>query len=174
MSSINPFRILLNNLSNELNQRNLESLIHVCGERIPGGQRERVYTGWDVFSILIQQNAIGEEPEMMKFLLGIIKELRPKRRDLVNMVKRHIQANYEQPEAILDDMESSSDGRLTPRPSTPVVDDCCSVRCGCFNCNCNPCCNECCCCMIVAVMFSFCAVVAALAWYTNIFPDVYN
>ena len=171
MFSLNPFQILLNNLSSELDQRNLQSLIHVCGPKlIPGGQREKINTGWDVFSILLRQNAIGEEPERMKFLLRIIKELRPKRRDLVSMVKRHIEGNYEQPDTILDGMESSSDGHLIPRPSTPsVVDDCCSVRCGCFNCNCNPCCGRCCCCVILAIMFSFFAAAAAVVWYPKTF-----
>ena len=103
----------------------------------------------------------------MMFLLRISKELRPKRRDLAGMVKRHFEANYEQPETILDDMESSSDCHLTPRPSTPAVDDCCNVRCGCFNCNCNPCCSGCCCCVILAIMFSFFAAAAAVVWYVH-------
>ena len=30
MVSISPFKILLNNLNSELDQRNLESLVHVC------------------------------------------------------------------------------------------------------------------------------------------------
>ena len=102
--------------------------------------------------------------------------MRPKRRDLVDLVERHIKDNYNQPETILDDVESSSDGHLTPRPPTPVlvdatVDDCCTVRCGCFNCNCNPCCGGCCCCVIMAVLFSFFAVVAVLVWYTQVFPQ---
>ena len=113
----------------------------------------------------------------MKFLLRITKALRPKRRDLVDLVERHIKDNYDQPETILDDMESSSDGHLTPRPPTPVlvdatVDECCTVRCGCFNCNCNPCCSGCCCCVIMAVLFSFFAVVAVLVWYTQVFPQI--
>ena len=40
----------------------------------------------------------------MAFLLGIIKELRPKRRDLVGMVKRYIEEHYEQPEEILTEI----------------------------------------------------------------------
>jgi len=69
MISLNPFQLLLNDISNELNQRNLQSLIHVCGNFIPGGQRENINTGWEVFSILRQQNLIGEESDQMKFLL---------------------------------------------------------------------------------------------------------
>ena len=96
MVSISHFKILLNNLNSELDQRNLESLVHVCGELTPGGQRE---------SVLLRQSANGEEPGKMAFLLGIIKELRPKRRDLVSMVKRYIEGHYEQPEEILTDFE---------------------------------------------------------------------
>ena len=171
MISLNRFDLLLNNISNELNQRNLQSLIHVCRNLIHGSQQEKINSGLEVFSILRQRNAIGEEPEKMKFLLRIMKELRPKRKDLVNLVTRHIEDNYEEPETILDDMESSSDGHLTPRPPTPqLVDDCCSVRCGCFNCNCNPCCSGCCCCVIMAILLSFFSIVAALVWYTYVFP----
>ena len=175
MVSITPFNILLNKLSGELDQRNVQSLVHVCGELIPGGQRERIASGWDVFSILLQRNAIGEEPEKMAFLLGIIKELRPKRRDLVSMVTKYIEDNYEQPEEILNDFEFSSDGYILiprPRPSTPTSqEDCCSIRCGCFNCNCNPCCSGICCCVMVAMLLIFLAVLAALLiWY--IFPIV--
>ena len=178
-SSLDPFTLLLNDLNNELNQRNLQSLIHVCESLIPGGQRETINSGWQVFSILRQQNAIGKEPEKMKFLLRIIRELRPKRRDLVKMVKLHIQDNYEQPEKILDDLESSSDGHITPRPATPVLVDaeCCSVRCGCCgccNCNCIPCCGGCCCCVILAILFAFFTAVAALVWYSDIFDSVHE
>lgn len=175
--SISPFNILLNNLSNELNQMNLQSLVQVCRELIPGGQREKVYSGWDVFNILLQHNAIGEEPKKMAFLLGIIKELRPKRRDLVSMVKRHIEKYYEEPEAILDDVDSSSDGYRISRCSTPVIvdhADCCTVRCGCFNCNCYSCCDGGCCCVIAAILFSFLAVMAAVFWYSRQFPYVYD
>lgn len=178
MYSLSPFKILLNNLSNELDQRNLQSLKYVCGSFIPGGQRENITTGWDVFLILSQQNAIGEEPEKMKFLLRIIRELRPKRKDLVRLVECHIRKHCEQPETILSDIESSWDGRLIPLPGTPLlvdVDDCCtgcSVRCCCFNCNCNPCCDGFCCCVILAVLFGFFAVVAALLWYAELVPKI--
>ena len=170
MVSISPFKILLNNLNGELDQRNLESLVHVCGELIPGGQRERITSGWEVFSILLRQSANGEEPRKMTFLLGIIKELRPKRRDLVGMVKRYIEKHYEQPEEILTDFESSSDGYIViPRSPTPTsFHDCCSVRCGCFNCSCTPCCSGFCCFVIIAVFFIFLAIAATLLWY--VFP----
>ena len=170
MVSISPFKILLNNLNGELDQRNLESLVHVCWELIPGGQRERITSGWEVFSVLLRQNAIGEEPRKMAFLLRIIKELRPKRRDLVGMVKRYIEEHYEQPEEILTDFESSSDGYIViPRSPTPTsFHDCCSVRCWCFNCSCTPCCSGFCYFVIIAVFFIFLAIAAALLWY--VFP----
>ena len=170
MVSITPFKILLNNLNSEQDQRNLESLVHVCGELIPSGQRERITSGLEVFSVLLRQSANGEEPRKMTFLLGIIKELRPKRRDLVGMVKRYIEEHYEQPEEILTDFESSSDGYIViPRSPTPTsFHDCCSVRCGCFNCSCTPCCSGFCCFVIIAVFFIFLAIGAALLWY--VFP----
>ena len=170
---LNPFHILLNNLSSELHERNLQSLVHVCGNLIPGGQRERITSGWDVFSILRQQNVIGSEPEKMANLLRMIKALRPNRRDLVDMITRHIQVNYEQPELILKDFESSSETSLhfpvISRSSTPIPqEDCCRIRCCGFACNYNPCCDGCCCCVILAILFLFLAVAAALAWFSDI------
>ena len=173
---LSPFQILLNNLSDELHERNLHSLIHVCGDLIPGAQRERITTGWDAFIILRQRNIIGSEPEKMANLLAIIKELRPKRKDLVLKIKRHIQDNYEEPD--LKDFESSSDNTLAfrdrhvisrPPTSMPPIpqDDCCRVHCPGCTFSCNPCCDACCCwsCGILAILFSLLALLVLLiAW----------
>lgn len=187
-SALDPFQKLLNNLNHELNERNLESLIHVCGRHIPGSQRERISSGWDVFNILRHQNVIGSEREKIHNLLEIIKELRPKRRDLVSLVKQHIRDCYENPETILEDLQSSWEYRGTRLPATssrsssPIRDDdCCLIRCcGCFckcdygNSCCNACCNACCdaCCMwfgaILGGLFFLLAIVAVLAWYSSI------
>ena len=176
MSVLDPFQILLNNLSNELDERNLQSLIHVCGDLIPACQRERIISGWQAFSILRQLNVIGREPEKIRNLLTIIKELRPKRRDLVDKIKCHIQNNCEEPDSILKDFESSSDCtpplRVISRSSTPLShvpqEDCCRIRCCGLACSCNPCCDVRCCCVILALLLFFLAIVAALAWYSSI------
>jgi len=178
---LDPFQILLNSLSSELHERNLHSLIHVCGDLIPAGEREKISSGWGVFNILRQLNLIGSEPEKMANLLKIIKELRPRRRDLVNKIKRHIEENYEEPELILKDFESSSDYvlpfRVISRSSTPISEmpqeDCCRIRCCGLACSFNPYCDACCCCVTLAILFSFLAIVAALAWYSSI-PFVSN
>ena len=180
MSVLDPFQVLLNDLSNELNERNLHSLIHVCADHIPTGQREKISSGWEAFSILLQLNVIGREPEKMANLLAIIKVLRPRRRDLVTKIKRHIQDSYENPDLILKDFESSTD--FTPpvhvisRPSTPIShipnEDCCRIRCCGLACICNPCCDACCCCVILALLFFFLAIIAALAWYNSHIPVV--
>lgn len=171
---LSPFQILLNYLSDELHERNLHSLIHVCGDIIPGAQRERITTGWDVFSILRQRNIIGNEPEKMANLLAIIKELRPKRKDLVVKIKRHIQENYEEPDSLLKDLESSSDNtlpfrdRVISRPPTsmPLVpqEDCCRVHCPGVAFSCNPCCDARCCSLILAMLFSLLALLTLMAW----------
>ena len=182
VSVLNPFQILLNDLSNELHEKNLHSLIHVCGDLIPTGQREKISSGWEAFSILRQLNVIGSEPEKMANLLAIIKELRPRRKDLVLKIERHIQNNYEDPDLdlILKDLESSSDFALRfqaiSRSSTPVSqipqEDCCRIRCCGLACIYNPCCDACCCCVILALLFFFLAIIAALAWYSNCIPVV--
>ena len=173
---LDPFQILLNDLSNELHERNLHSLIHVCGDLIPAGQREKISSGWDAFSILRQLNVIGSEPDKIANLLAIIKVLKPGRRDLVLKIRRHIQDNYEEPDLILKDFESSSDStlpiRVISRSSTPIPhipqEDCCRIRCSGLACSCNPCCDTCCCCVILALLFFLLSIVAALAWYSSI------
>ena len=170
------FQLLLNNLSNELSERNVQSLIHICGELIPGGQRDNVRNGWQVFTILRHQNAIGDTPEKLKLLLQIMRELRPRRRDLVSMVKRYIEDNYEEAETIIDGVESHSDFTFPPRLVSPVGDDGnlgCSFRSRCFNCSCMCCCcDSCCCCVILSIFFLLMVVLSTLVWYTHIFPEV--
>lgn len=130
----------------------------------------------EAFIILRQLNVIGREPEKMANLLAIIKELRPRRKDLVLKIKRYIQSNYEDPDLILKDLESTSDFTLrfhaSSRSSTPTSeihqDDCCRIRCCGLTCICNPCCDACCCCVILAVLFFFLAIIAALVWYGGV------
>lgn len=180
---LSPFQILLNELNHELNEKNLQSLIHICGDRIPGAQKERIASGWELFSILRQQNIIGSEPEKIGGLLEIIQALRPKRKDLVYKIKQFIQSRYENSEAILKDFDSSSDnhrplqfppyGVPSPsRPTTPVEqEDCCRLRCCGCACSCNPSCNPCFCCGILVVLFSILIVFCTLAWYYKV-PEV--
>ena len=143
MASISQFNVLLNNLSNELSSENLQSLIYVCGELISERESEKISSGWDAFKILIRRNAIGEKPMKMAFLLGIIKELRPQRKDLVNMVKRYIEDHYREPQKIMDGYENSSDHYILvsppsamPLPGESDEEDCqCSTRSRCCSCN---------------------------------------
>ena len=58
--SLDPFRILLNNISNELEEKDLQSLKNVCAEWIPGGQREKIQDGWDFLNHLRRLNIIGD------------------------------------------------------------------------------------------------------------------
>ncbi|KAJ7369968.1 hypothetical protein OS493_035139 [Desmophyllum pertusum] len=181
---LNPFPILLNNLSNELEDKDLQNLKNVCAQFIPGGQREKVKDGWDVFNILQRQNVIGGEPEKIATLLSIIKELR--RRDLDRMIKRHIQEHYEQPEMILKSVyteTASSEPKIaysTRRIQSQQSEDeqrssspCCVVNCLCCKVGCysNRCCTLICCCVGMAIVFAFFAAVAVLSWYADI-PEV--
>jgi len=181
MIRINPFPILLNNLSNELEDKDLQSLKNVCAEYIPGGEREKIKIGWDVFNILMRQNVIGSEPEKIASLLAIIKELR--RRDLVHMIKKHIQEHYEDPEMILNYVrvnDSTSGPKIAysnnriqsdeqgSRSTSCCVQDCCCCKLTCYS---SPCCDLACCCVIFAILFAFFTIAAVLAWYADI-PEV--
>ena len=172
---IDPFRLLLNQLSGELMHDNLKSLVHICGKHIPAGQREQISCGWDLFSLLRQQNMIGGEPKQIVYLLRIIQQMTPGRKDLVDKVKGYIECTYEESEKqmIFNDVESIPKIPSRQLPSSqPASAECCNVRCGCFSCNCDPCCSGSCCCLIVAILMIFFGVTAALLWYTNVFPDV--
>ena len=166
MAFISPFNILLNNLSNELSSVNLQSLINVCGDRISERERERISSGWDVFKILMQRNAIGEDPMGMKFLLRIVKELRPKRRDLVDMVRKYIEDHCEKSKEIVNGLECSSDNyKLISQPSMPFLggDSQFNAQWGCScNCECNQGCSKYCCFVIIAMLLMF--SVAAVAF----------
>lgn len=187
MLSLDPFLILLNNLSNEFDRNNLRSLIHVCGKFISGGQREQIQTGWDVFSILRHRNVIGQEGEKLTFLLKLIKELRPKRRDLVHMVKQYIEEHCgEQLQKVQDEVESSggSNGLLTSNRShlqtitANFGDDNavagCIVQCGsCFNCSCFPRCDAYICCASLAIFLALLTTVFAFLWFMPSFRKAY-
>ena len=174
--SLDPFRILLNNISNELEEKDLQSLKNVCAQWIPGGQREKIQDGWDFLNHLRRLNIIGDEPEKVANLLMIIKVL--KRRDLSHLVKKHIAKYYEQPEEIFNSVRASESlhSSLTLRnnqlalniESTAFRS---STPCWVLNCFC---CELTCyssCLIFVTVLFAFFAVAAVLAWYANI-PEV--
>ena len=169
--NLDKFQLLLNNLSNELSERNLQSLIHICGELIPGARQDNLTNGLQVFTILRHQNAIGDSPEKLKNLLKLMTELRPRRGDLVSKVKRYIEQNRQDAETILNDVESSGEFSFrSSRPPTPIGSEesysGCLVRTGCFNCSCTRCCCDCCCCCaILAIFFLLSAVASALVWY---------
>ena len=169
---LDKFQLLLNDLSNELSERNLQSLIHICGELIPGARQDNLTNGLQVFTILRHQNAIGDSPEKLKNLLKLMTELRPRRGDLASKVKRYIKQHYQEAETILNDVESSGEFSFrSSQPPKPIgFEDSysgCLVRTGSFNCSCTRCCCDCCCCCaILAIVFLLLAVASALVWYT--------
>lgn len=105
--TLDPFRILLNNISNELEEKDLQSLKNICAQWIPSGQREQIKNGWDLLNHLRRQNIIGDKPETVTNLLLIIKVLQ--RRDLIDLVKKHITKYYEQAEEIFNAIRASGD-----------------------------------------------------------------
>ena len=119
----------------------------------------------------------------MTFLLKLIKELRPKRRDLVHMVKQYIEEHRgEQLQKIQDEVESSagSYGFLTINQShmqTIIADRGddnavagCIVQCGsCFSCSC----DGCICCASLAIFLALLTAVVAFLWFTPSFRKAY-
>ena len=103
----------------------------------------------------------------MKFLIRIVKELRPKRRDLVDMVKKYVEDHCEESKEMLNDLEFSSDNyKLISRTSMPFLggNNQFNARWGCrCNCECNQGCSKYCCFVIIAMLLIF--SVAAVAFF---------
>ena len=180
---VNPFDRLLNDISHELDEQNLKSLIHVCDHHVSAREREHIRDGHDLFRVLRQRGVLSEDRENIGNLLEIIKAMRPKRQDLVNQVTSFIRRTVEAPDTILvigsDSWEENHCSEQCPlriaresRASTPqlVASDwrLCSMNCCCWSCNCYS--RRCPprVCVVMAVFFLVMAVVAAIMWYADV------
>lgn len=180
MVFIEPFDRLLNEISHELDEQNLRSLIHICGYYIGGRDRENIKDGLGLFLILRHNGVLSKDREKVANLLEIIKEMRPKRRDLVEKVKDFIYETVEAPETILvigpDNLESSGEEglrlvrenggdtpMLVPSTSRFCSMNCCCCACNCYSRRCTPFV-----CGFLASTFFVLAIIAAIAWYCDI------
>ena len=193
---IDPFDVLLSEISNDLNQDNLRSLIQVCRYYITESQRERIKDGLEVFEILRRRDKVTSDRDKICNLLEIIKALRPKRRDLVRKVENFIKDRYvDLPERVviidytpdvqeLESSTSSEDG-LTLSKSDQEIERprstsftllsralCCKVDCDCcaFNCYSKrvpPWVYG----TLSAVLASVAVIIAVLAWTEHVIPS---
>ena len=84
--TIDSFKILLNNISHELDEENLRSLLSLSA--VPGSLKSRMKDGWMLFDYLMKVNFISKDK--LGNLRELLRRMRPKRRDLsMNILRRN-------------------------------------------------------------------------------------
>lgn len=89
--TIDSFKILLNNISHELDEENLRSLLSLSA--VPGSLKSRMKDGWMLFDWLLKVNFISRDK--LGNLRELLRRMRPKRRDLVSLVDEYIKKEYD-------------------------------------------------------------------------------
>ncbi|XP_003798427.1 FAS-associated death domain protein [Otolemur garnettii] len=93
---MDPFLVLLHSLSASLSSSELTELKFLCSRRVGKKKLERVQSGLDLFSVLLEQNDL--EPDRTELLRELLGSLR--RHDLLRQ---------------LDDFEAGAAGGVPPR-----------------------------------------------------------
>ncbi|XP_024430195.2 FAS-associated death domain protein [Desmodus rotundus] len=92
---MDPFLVLLHSVSTGLSNSELADLKFLCQGRLGKRKLERVQSGVDLFSLLLEQNELDREhPELLRELLASLR-----REDLLRL---------------LDDFEAGAEGRAAP------------------------------------------------------------
>ncbi|CAB3982372.1 FAS-associated death domain [Paramuricea clavata] len=135
---MDSFRLLLNEISHQLTDDNLRSLIHIYN--VPGGIRRNMNDGLALFDYMITQDYISREK--IGNLRNLIRKLRPRRKDLVRVVDNYIKKEFQTDDVrlVLDDFsESWEQIPLVNKSGSPVLYDetgVCKIDCGYLNCVC--------------------------------------
>ncbi|XP_046849025.1 uncharacterized protein LOC124442579 [Xenia sp. Carnegie-2017] len=165
---MNSFLLLLNEISHELTNEQLSSLIHICN--IPGGIRSQMNDGLALFRYLMTQDWIS--PERIGNLRYLIRKMRPKRRDLVKRIDDYIRKEFQTDDihTVLGDFTESYE-HMTLQPldsNTQANDVICHINCGCVQCACNyiPTCYT-----FVIVLLILGILITVLFWYAKV-PQV--
>ena len=128
----NQFRLLLNKISCQLNEQDLRSLVHMCD--IPEGLRSGMKDGISLFDNLIKRDIINEHNlDRLKMML---KNLSPKRRDLIKQIE-----NFENGTYLQDDRSStltsivsitSTQKSVATSDTAKPTEICCTLECPCL------------------------------------------
>lgn len=127
---LDSFLVLLNKISYELTKKNLDSLIYIC--KVPGSLQREMVNGIAVFQYLMRTNHISKEKVWR--LREILKNMRPKRRDILEMVDDYIKEEAIDSETTTKINESEETDLLSSvhRENRPAF----SIQCGEFHCLC--------------------------------------
>ena len=162
-----PFRVLLNSISAKLNEQEIRSLVLMCD--VPEGLRAGMKDGITLFDNLIKRDVINERK--LGNLKKVVKNLNPKRRDLIREIE-----NFESRSSIQDDASStltslvSISSTNTAIPSQPNMKEiCCKVECPCVMILCYkykgkiPWSY-----LVLTVFFLICFIILVLFWYADV------
>jgi hypothetical protein len=134
---MDSFRLLLNEISHQLTDDNLRSLIHIYN--VPGAVRRNMNDGLAFFDYMITQDYISREK--IGNLRNLIRKLRPRRKDLVRVVDNYIKKEFQTNDIrlVLDDFSESWEQIPLVRSGSPALYDetaACKIDCGDLSCVC--------------------------------------
>ena len=163
-----PFRVLLNSISAKLNEQEIRSLVLMCD--VPEGLRAGMKDGITLFDNLVKRDVINERK--LGNLKNVMKNLNPKRRDLIREIE-----NFENRSSMQDDASSTltsfvsiSSTNTAAVPSQPnTKETCCKVECPCVMILCYkykgkiPWSY-----LVLTVFFLICFIILVVFWYTDV------
>ena len=159
------FRILLNRISAQLNEKDIRSLALMC--KIPESQRAGMKDGISLFDNLIKRDIINENKlDSLKIML---KNLSPKRRDLIREIENFGNGTQDDKSSTLTSIVSVQSS-ITPSVSrSDVVSTCCTFQCSCMMASChNYNCKIPWSYVLAAAFFLTCFLFIALFWYADV------
>ncbi len=168
---MDSFRLLLNEISHQLTEQNLQSLIHIYN--VPGGMRKQMNGGLALFGYMITQDFISREK--IGNLRHLMRKLRPRRKDLVRLVDDYIKNEFQTDDVrlVLDDFSESWEQIAENKGGSPVSHDetaLCKIDCAYLNCVCRrvPSCYA----PIIALLL-IAIIATTVFWYADV-PKISN
>ncbi|XP_028412973.1 uncharacterized protein LOC114535853 [Dendronephthya gigantea] len=165
---LDSFRLLLNDISHELTEKNLQSLLHISG--VPDGVRENIKDGLTLFRHMITHDQISHEK--IDHLRDLIRQIRPRRRDLVKKVDNYIKKEFETDDVrtVVGDFIASTEVQESGSPAfsashETAVSPVCTIDCAYMNCTCRrvPSCYT-----PIIVLLVSATILTAVFWYADV------
>ena len=161
---MDSFRLLLNDISHQLTEQNLQSLIHIFN--VPGGVRKQINSGLALFGYMITQDYISREK--IGNLRELIRKLRPRRKDLVRLVDNYIKKEFQTDEvrSVIGDYSDSWEHVIPESPVTVQEETAvCKIDCAYLNCVCRrvPSCY-----VPIIVLLLITIIATAVCWYADV------
>ena len=171
---MDSFRLLLNEISHELTDQNLQSLIHIY--KVPGGVKNKIHDGLALFDYMITQDFISREK--IGNVRELMRKIRPRRKDLVRLVDNYIKKEFKTDDirSVLDDDLSDSWEQISEiqrQRGSPVAAHqetvVCKIDCVYLNCACRrmPSCYA-----PVVLLIFFSIIVTVVFWYAPHVPGI--